>query len=118
RAVAVPAGKVWRGPYHLGGRPDGQAVRRDVPRHERIRADHGPITDRASGHYEHAPGQPDTLAERHRLIGHRVAIQRVEPHAMRKDETVTPDPRVVADDHGLGRVDERELKDDRAASQC
>ena len=36
---------------------------------------------------------------------------------MGEDQTVTADAGVVADDHRLGRIDGRELQDDRAAAQ-
>src|SRR4029077_7086852 len=66
---------------------------------------------------KHAPRQPHTLAERDRLIIHRIAVQGVEPYAMREDQAVPANPRVIADHDRPGRINDGELQDDGAAAE-
>src|SRR6266702_2364524 len=101
----------------LGGRAHRETGRRDVARDERVGANHGAIADRRTRHDKNAPRQPHTLAERDRLVIDGIAVQRVEPDAVREDETMAADARVVADHDGIGGIDERELENDRAAAQ-
>src|SRR5437867_11493861 len=115
--VAQATRKVGSRADDLGGRAHGEAPRWDGSGHERIRADDRAVADRGPRHDKHAPRQPDALAQRDRLVVDRIAVQRIEPDAVREDEAVTTDSGIVPDDDRLRRIEECQLQDDRAAAE-
>src|SRR6185436_762175 len=102
--VAQATRKVGGRTDDFGGRAYGETAWRDVPGHERIRADDRAVADRGPRHNEHAPRQPDALAQRDRLVVDRIAVQRIEPDTVGEDEAVTADSGIVTDDDRLRRI--------------